>query len=405
MVCKNIEDVFDNTSIELLRVSIGSENRTFCKCGEVIGKSVYECPKCKAKGSSWVSVDSSYSAYTRELYSKYEVISTPDGFQINKRGYHLEANSKTKELEVKEKYNKTVAEKDDLGMDFFLKDYELRTFLSDLGDFDFEELKKNDADFSTDYENFDFDSFFDVLTYWNGSRDSDSDSVKYCLYLYLKKQVPWMFDKKEIYPPLLALYFGNLLNLKNFGDIDSFINEFHLWHFKDFLKCSWFYQQSYGTSSMFSKRASDFFNNLPPAYIDLFSYYAEHYRLKYYQLTSIAAELTDAINQFNISKKDEIFIKYLKENLISCKEKIVESYLRDLQWLKTLKLGKTYENLRNINFLRNAETLKEKGYPERKIGVFMDSFYDNPLKASYYLKSKKDLTKKEIEAFIEEQTK
>lgn len=401
MTCKNIDDFFDNAQLEMLNVSIEGKTRVFCKCGQVHTKRVYECPYCKRKGAFWVDT---CGRYNRELYEKFDIIRTPDGFKIDKRGFTIEANTKTEELEIKEYIKETILEKDSSGLTFFVKDYKLRNFLSKLDKIDIEEIKKNDSSFFPEYETFDFNSFFNVFTVF--SCKEDSPSINYCLYALFKKQVPWMFNRKEIYPCLLALYFSNLSVLNTYGSIDSYIKEFHLENFRPFLKFSWLYEKTYGYRNPFDKPSNILFDNLSKGYKDLLIYYLEHYKLSYRQIIDIAKELKEAIdNSFICDKNDELFIKYIKENLISSKENIIKAYINDLSWLKKLKLGKTHENIRNINFLRNAETLKESGYPDKKIGIFMDSFYDNPLKASYYLKSKKDLTKKEIEAFIEEQTK
>ena len=136
-------------------------------------------------------------------------------------------------------------------------------------------------------------------------------------------------------------------------------------------------------------------------------YYFEHYKMSYLEMNKVAKELQKAINYSQIEDADdEIFIKFLKDNLIIYKENIVSKYLDTIDWLIKLKLTKTNENIRNINFLKNQNFLNdEMGYPEQKVSIFMDSFYDNPLKASYYLKSRKELTKKEIDEFIEIQTK
>lgn len=407
MSCANINDFFDKTDNDVLTVMVDGKNRTFCKCGAVSATRNYKCPVCGNEKMAWTSVNS-YGTGTREIYTETEMVRQPDGFELLLHKYGIIENT-SGELEYSLFETQTIAVKNSEGLTFSFSDwYRIANYFQDIKCLDMEYIKRNDGTFFTEYSKFNFDSFWNTNKFLNSNLNLDN--VNYFLYCYLKAGVPWFFNKTTIEnmpSALLGAHLKDISKLSGVKNFSEYIRKWEMKSFQEFLKFPWFYGSYQGfPRDIFDININRMYEALPDSYRDLIKYYTEHYKFSYSQMSLIIQSLTIAINKLYIDEKvDDIFIRYLKDNLISSKEKIIEDYLKDLEWLAKLSLTRTNENIRNINFLRNAELIKEVGFPEQKVGVFMDSFYDNPLKASMYLKSKKDLTKKELEEFIEKQTK
>ena len=95
----------------------------------------------------------------------------------------------------------------------------------------------------------------------------------------------------------------------------------------------------------------------------------------------------------------------MKDNYITYRSSTANRYKEDKEYIVLKKLPKVYETFRNLKLFKNIEQIEEIGYAENRVNAFSDSFYDNPMKAVSYLKSKKALTKKEVDEFLGTQTK
>lgn len=403
MICKGIDLFFENSRYaNLLTIDFDGKTRTFCRCGEVYLKRTYRCGICDKYGNHYYSCDSGSSSYYGRryvLFAKYRMDKTPKGFNIIKENYKCVANKTTEEFEIVKDSEEVEYSKDLNGITLSstsMNWYSTFNTLSLLPMVELEEIKKNDKTYFEGFENFKFIDFpnQDVLK---------NPLAKYILYCYFRKAIPWLFDGENcLNDGFFSYLFYDLANFSKYKSYNQFIKNKSLEDFEKYLKASWFYkgmryERDFVTNSILT---------LDKSYKDLLLYYFEHYKISYLELNKIGLELNNAINRLQIERNDdEIFIKFLKDNLIIYKQNIVNKYLEMLEWLNKLKLTRTTENIRNINFLKNQHLIAEMGYPEMKTSIFMDSFYDNPLKASYYLKSKKELTKKEVDDFIEAQTK
>lgn len=408
----NVKDFWDNLSDKENLISFYEpKNRTFCRCGAVHKKTVYSCPVCGKGGTHY-----SYGyGTTRNSLSVPRIESTPNGFSIVADVYDIVPNVKTFEFDIS-KSKVVIAEKDSDGLTFFRSSgyssyASIISQISELKNLDFEDLKKIDSSYFTNFENFDTKTFFQTESlhghrYYYRNDDTeifDNDAYVYLLFCVFVKNLDWLKTDKNMHEAFIGAEIGDILDGKyahmSFAKIlkDMQIpNEL-----KKYVDCPWFYSNNYrGTPATCRIE----WRHLSNDYKQLILNAVEHYHFT----ISVAAQLSDnLINGISDGTIDShmtpAFEKYCKDNLISYQGSTVSKYISDCEELRARKLKVTQDNLRELPLIKNREKFKEMGYDDGRVDVFLESFFDNPIKSSYYLKSKKALTKKELDTFLDTQ--
>ena len=417
-----IDTFWDNVGPErnIVNISLSSgEQRSFCRCGKVSNRYVYTCPSCKKMGTFY-SYDRFYTT-KNPFAKKLGIKSTSDGFRIYYDYYEITENATTKEFDVVERKDYSIINKTSKGLkvhtNLMLRCYDIESLIEEL-DLSSIDIKTIDKSFDKDFEDFDLDSFYKGLEISNTvfKEENKKEFFAYLFFIFAKSKSKW-FGKKGIYAEkVLGVYITDAFDdTRNVAFVESKT-------YVDFLEATgiparwskfanelWFleYYSQKNVYRSYSRRyysvcdVTSFIEKLSDSYKNFLDNIIDHYRFD----LETASIICDRIYSATLSREldDEMsptFEKYCKDNIVSLRAETVDTYLEDVRKLARFKKRATSENLRDLPSMMNREVLEEMGYDKQRIDLIMESFFDNPMKSSYFLKSKKALTKKEIDAFI-----
>mgnify|MGYP007069871438 CR=1 FL=1 len=411
-----IEVFWDNISDNYNLIQVhSSKNRTFCRCGAVHTNNVWTCPFCLKSGVYY-----NYSSGRGNL-DVPRIETTPSGFEILNDSYAIVENTSTNEYDVVSTLGASkVAVKDSHGINFLgLSSYSRFASVCDIISnisIDFEDLKKLDSSYLSDFENFNAKAFMSTChSYTNrysyGANNklltADNKSAMYLLFCMLKKAFDWLGDDGSFHEAFLGYIFQSVFEdrTKIFArSYDKMLTELGFPNdWKPFTEKSWFLDNLNYYGQIKVKTQYDL---LDDSYKEFLLDSVDHYHFSLSTLSDLTGAIVTNIGNGTLDNKvSPVFEKFCKDNLISYQGAIVNHFVNDSNELLQRKLKVTSDNLRELPLIKNKEQFEEMGYDVGRTNVFLESFFDNPLKASYYLKSKKALTKKEMNEFIEKQTK
>ncbi len=414
-----IDTLWDNMdkNFNLIQPS-GSKTRTFCRCGTVFHKSVWRCPNCGGEGVYY----NRYSGHDLEVPI---VEMTVDGFKIVCDKIEIQENLTTNEYDVvKTRKPGVMVTKNSKGITFnFSSGYsyssEVLNFIGKIN-IDFEDLKDLDSSYFTEFDKFNWVKFADACSYlatnryygYNYGSLKDNKTAMYLLFCTLKTLFNWLGRDGSYHEELLGHYLTNILDnvtaASKIVSLERFLESVGIpKEWKKYVDSSWFLPSNENTYYSGLGRAHDnALKLIHSSYQNFVLDTIDHYHFDYKTALNLCYNINRFVKDCKLEKKiDPVFEKYCKDNLVSYQDVVVEKFVNDSHDLRTRGMKVSADNLRELSIMKNKEQFDEMGYDKGRIDIFLDSFFDNPIKASYFLKSKKALTKKEMNDFIDSQTK
>ena len=447
---KNIDKLWnDFKDKNLLVINDGNRNRTFCKCGKVHTGSFSECPTCGNNHaiiknvSKWheevlkkeylleVSGNNLYfntqifdtkkNETTEEyVYEKEDVIRTavanPNDFQVLDTNSYQNENYRGYSSSRGIGLNKTDFLKGLPFIRFFLH-YDLKEILKvcpfDVSDFDVYKANEKFIKESSHY-------------YIVDNSPENHEVASFALFCSMRKlrTTVWK-DKTRLNKDFVAtLYIIKNEIVDKMNDMDELLEFFKLEHAEEILNKEWFLikeNQGEPANVLYRSSLSYFIDNLcreidknkgllstldkrSPDLFKAIGYAISHYKFSFQEYGEFIRNFLERFPLTDMNEA-ELFTKFFKEFAVTFRIKILEEYFDRKAKLKDYKMACNFNNLKNIRALSKRASLEERGYDKVRLDLFMDSFYDDPLKAVSFIAKKGKISKEEMDQFLDQQTK
>lgn len=413
MTFNNIDTIFEEYKCSLILITVDSIKRSFCKCGHVDNHHVYVCPKCGNRDIIATSLYNSYSYPGGELHDVYsiEYDSTKTIATFKGKRYVITKDNIKKEFDIDKKRDDVIIEINNNKLNVVNTSY-FRTFgkadlrqainniekmesytLSSFKD-DLETFKKEYKAFDNDFYKYNYvDDYAKIYPY---AKALINDLKAYISYVSLKDRLPDLFTPENFKSVFIAQMLNKnaLIDIPKNTTMKDLIKLIKLEDFEEYLNNDWFYPEKLYPLKI------DVYNSLDDSQKEIVKYAVGHYKISYMEAEALSESIKDNEDLYT-GRFQKLFLDFIKSNLVVFKSNTIKEFKKRIQFLNKHGIPIDEVSLKNYCLYKNIESLKNEKYPEGNVNLITDMFYDNPLKAMQYLKSKKAFTKKEINELIE----